>query len=119
MNTRQELIVRRLAEQVSCEYGELAKLADVSIMTIRRDVDVLVEKGTVIKTLRGCRKAPDPSSALLHETSLFSRINNQAQEKRAIAETAMETILAGETVYLDGSTTCLELARCIANERRG
>ena len=37
MNTRQEFIVRRLAEQVSCDYGEIARLADVSIMTIRRD----------------------------------------------------------------------------------
>lgn len=119
MNVRQQSILDRLEKQESCSYQELADRLGVSAMTIRRDVDVLSRGGAVIKTLRGVRQGRDPSSAPLYEKTLFSRMNAQLREKRAIAETAVTLIGNRQTVYLDGSTTCLEMARTIAGRCRG
>lgn len=119
MNPRRQFILDRVAKQAACSYRELADLLKVSTMTIRRDVELLARRGAVIKTLRGIRQAPEASSAMLYETTLFSRMNAQVGEKRAIAETAAGLIGSRQTLYLDGSTTCLELAKAIARRCRG
>lgn len=119
MNPRQQSILDRFEQQESCSYEELAKLLGVSTMTIRRDVDALARRGAVVKALRGCRKAQDTPAAVLYETTLASRMTAQVEEKRAIARMAMELLGERQSVYLDGGTTCLELARAIAARSRG
>lgn len=119
MNERQQSILDRLELQEACSYQELSDYLRVSTMTIRRDVDALARRGVAIKSLRGARKAQDPSARLLYETTLFSRLRAQAREKRAIAETAVGLIGDRQTLYLDGSTTCLEFAAAIARRCRG
>ena len=86
-------------------------------MTVRRDVDVLAASGHLIKTLGGVQKVATPSAVL--ETTLMSRLGEHESEKRAIAQRAMALIGARKTVYLDGGTTCVELARRIAQICKG
>lgn len=81
-------------------------------MTIRRDVDSLARQDCVIKTLGGVQNAQAPS--YLFETPLYSRISANRAAKHAIAETAAGLIKSGQTLFIDGSTTCLHLARLIA-----
>lgn len=92
-------------------------MCGVSTMTIRRDVDALASQGSVLKTLGGVQKAKAPFN--LYETSLGSRLAIHIPEKRAIAAKAIELLDPNKTIYLDGSSTCLEFAKQIAQKIEG
>lgn len=111
---RQQTILDCLAHEDECAYVALAKRLRVSAMTVRRDVNRLAAAGRLIKTLRGARRAEAGRS--LFETDLRSRLNANLPEKMAIAAKALTLLRAGQTVYLDGSTTCLELAKRLAQQ---
>jgi DeoR/GlpR family transcriptional regulator of sugar metabolism len=53
----------------------------------------------------------------LYESDLRSRLLEHRCEKRAIAGRALELIPARSTVFLDGGTSCLALARLLASDR--
>lgn len=114
---RRQLILDRLEHEGACSYEALAAQAKVSTMTIRRDLEDLIRQGAVIKTVGGVQRAQSPS--YLYETALHSRLAVQRNEKRAIARCALGLIQPGQTLFLDGSSTCLELARLIAREKEG
>lgn len=114
---RQQAILNRLDQDGACSYQELAERFRVSSMTIRRDAEALVRRRQAHKTLGGIQRAPAP--AFLCETALQSRLAVKAPEKRAIARKALEVLAPRQTLYLDGSTTCLELAKVLAEERKG
>ncbi len=119
MNTadRRQFILDRLEVQGAGSYGEFAAALRVSTMTVRRDLAEMVRQGAVIKTVGGVQKAQAPS--YLYETALHSRLALRRQEKRAIARLALDLIAPGSTIFLDGSSTCLEFARALAKERSG
>ena len=114
---RQQFILDRLQTQQTYSYKELTELLGVSKMTVRRDVEELSRRGAVIKTLGGVRQANALSQ--LYESALPARLAANVEEKRAIAECALELIGSRTAIYLDGGTTCLELARLIAQRQRG
>lgn len=113
---RRQLIQDRLEQRGTCSYEELAAELGVSTMTIRRDLEDLVRQGAVIKTVGGVQRAHAPS--YLYETALHSRLAVERDAKRAIARAALGLITDGQTLFLDGSTTCLELARLLAREKK-
>jgi DeoR/GlpR family transcriptional regulator of sugar metabolism len=115
--TRQEQILEWLEGVGVGSYQELADFLAVSTMTVRRDVDELNARGLVIKTLGGVQRADAPS--YLMETAIHGRIAKQRLEKQAIAKAAVEMIGPQKTLFIDGSTTCLELAKLIARRLRG
>jgi DeoR/GlpR family transcriptional regulator of sugar metabolism len=117
MPTRENEILAHLDQRGVASYQELAEMLGVSTMTIRRDVDRLAQKDMVVKALGGVQKANSP--AYLYETELISRLAERAKEKHAIAVKAVGAISDRMTIYLDGSTTCLELAKVIACEFSG
>jgi len=86
-------------------------------MTIRRDVEMLSRQGTILKTVGGAQRLQAPLS--LRETAVYSRLKVNRAEKRAIALRALELVTPHATIFIDGSTTCLELARGIAKEKNG
>lgn len=118
MTERQQLILERLDSASPVSYERLAEIFGVSSMTIRRDVERLAEQGAVIKTVGGVQKtANEPGN--LHETALLSRLANQRLEKRVIARLALTLLEPGQTVFMDGSTTCLELAKLTGRKMSG
>jgi DeoR/GlpR family transcriptional regulator of sugar metabolism len=115
--TRKEQILKWLDRVGVGSYQELADLFAVSTMTVRRDVDDLTSRGLVIKTLRGAQRADAPT--YLMETAIHGRMSSQRLEKQAIARAAIEMIGDQQTLFIDGSTTCLELAKVIARRMSG
>jgi DeoR/GlpR family transcriptional regulator of sugar metabolism len=109
---RQQKILDVLQAKGACTYQELEQLLDVSSMTVRRDVEVLAQRSALIKTLGGAQRSNAPR--FLYETSLLSRIDTNRAEKEAITARALEFIRPEQTLFLDGSSTCIELARLIA-----
>lgn len=118
MRNREQMILDHLEGTPAFSYAGLAGLFGVCAMTIRRDVERLVQRGAVIKTLGGIQRAATETGNL-YETELCARLAMQRREKRAIARRALGLLEAGQTVFMDGGTTCLELAKLVACEQKG
>ena len=108
-----QTILGRLDELGECSYAELTNHLGVSTMTVRRRVTELAKQGAVIKTPGGVRSVGGLSS--LYETNIQSRLRANRREKLAIASEAAALLRGNETIFIDGSTTCLELARKLAD----
>jgi DeoR/GlpR family transcriptional regulator of sugar metabolism len=112
VDSRQRRILDELQARGSCTYREFEKLLGVSSMTVRRDVDVLAKRDALIKTLGGAQYSNVPQ--FLYETALSERIAVNRAEKDIIADSALKLVQPQQTLYLDGSSTCIALARLLA-----
>jgi DeoR/GlpR family transcriptional regulator of sugar metabolism len=87
---------------------ELCAALGVSEATIRRDLTTLARQRRLVRTFGG-------ATALLGmhepEASLEERKATQREQKEAIAQAAAAHVRDGDTVLLDGGTTCAALAR--------
>jgi DeoR/GlpR family transcriptional regulator of sugar metabolism len=115
--TRQDNILDWLDRVGTASYQQLADHLKVSTMTVRRAVDDLASRGLAIKTLGGVQRADAPS--YLIETAVQGRMGSQRMEKQAIAQAAIQLTSHSQTLFIDGSTTCLEFAKLIARRMRG
>lgn len=89
---------------------ELTQLLDVSVITIRRDLDFLEQQGLLRKVYGGATYLDTPESNQSH--LLFtSRIAQNRHLKERIGRTATQLVNSGDSVILDIGTTCLEVAR--------
>lgn len=104
---RRRRIVELLATDDRAEVGALALRFGVSESTIRRDLQLLSENGTVERTRGG---ALPPSR---FEPSFGEKETENRAQKRAIARAAAELVEPGQTIFLDAGTTTLELARAL------
>jgi DeoR/GlpR family transcriptional regulator of sugar metabolism len=114
---RQHTIVAHVETAGACSYQDLARLLGVSEMTIRRDVDKLVRRGALIKGLGGVQTAHAPEH--FYESAVEQRLPVRRPQKEQIARMASEQVRPRQTVFLDGGTTCLVLARHLAGKLRG
>jgi DeoR/GlpR family transcriptional regulator of sugar metabolism len=98
-----DLVLSRDAnvEQLSATLG-------VSEATVRRDLTTLARQRRLVRTYGG-------ATALIGvhepEASLDERKSTQREQKEAIAQAAALHVRDGDTVMLDGGTTCAALAR--------
>ena len=90
---------------------DLTERFGISLMTAHRDLDELAEKGLLRKT-RGVVSAAPTS---LIESSDVYRSTRQAAEKRAIAQAAAAFLEPGQAVFLDDSTTVLQIVPHLAH----
>jgi DeoR/GlpR family transcriptional regulator of sugar metabolism len=86
-------------------------------MTARRDCEELVRLGKVLKTIGGIQRAQAP--AYLYENTVRERIASNRVEKQAIAAKAVNLIQKNQTIFIDGGSTNLLLARLIADRCNG
>lgn len=115
VRNRSALILEFLDVTPNATYEELARFLGVSIMTVRRDCDDLSRSGKVVKTVGGVQLMNGKLG--FYEQTTYERIATNAVEKRAIARKTLELIPRPGAIFLDGSTTCLELAKVIDAER--
>ena len=86
----------------------------VSESTIRRDLEVLEEQGTIRRTHGGAVYLKDSS---FHRLAFDDRQTTAVSEKAAIAAAAAELIPPGGTVIINGGTTCYQVAKAIGSRR--
>lgn len=87
---------------------QLSSALGVSEATIRRDLTTLAKQRRLVRTYGGATAlvgAHEP------EASLEERKAMQGEQKEAIAQAAAAHVRDGDTVMLDGGTTCAALAR--------
>ena len=81
---------------------------EVSLMTVHRDLDTLMEEGSVVKFRGGAKSVRHDG-----DPEFNVRIGENNSGKFAIAQKAMELIQPHSSVFLDASTTNLMLAKSI------
>jgi DeoR/GlpR family transcriptional regulator of sugar metabolism len=86
-------------------------------MTVRRDVDKLLPRGGLMKGVGGVQTDRAPKH--FYESVVQQRLPIHRPEKNQIAREAVRQIEPQQTIFLDGSTTCLVLARHLAENLRG
>lgn len=114
---RTAVILDLVDQQGTASYEALADLLQVSTMTVRRDCEELAKLGKIIKTIGGIQQAHAP--AYLYENTVRERIATNRAEKRAIAAKALDLIPNNQTIFIDGGTTNLALAKLLADCRTG
>jgi DeoR/GlpR family transcriptional regulator of sugar metabolism len=116
IRVRQQKIVDYVHAKGITSLAELAQLFNVSEFTIRRDIDYLAGSHLLEKIKGGAKRIETPSQ--FREAALTSRMRIKVREKEIIAERALAYIEPGDTLFLDGSSTIITLARALANAPR-
>jgi DeoR/GlpR family transcriptional regulator of sugar metabolism len=88
---------------------DLCRRLKVSAATVRRDLDELERNGAIRRVHGGAVSV----ESRLEEPLFEDKSGRAVREKIRIAEAAVKFIEPGDTIYLDGGSTVLELARLI------
>jgi DeoR/GlpR family transcriptional regulator of sugar metabolism len=104
---RKEKILSRLRKTGRININQDAKLFDVSISTLHRDLEDLEKQGLVKKVVGGAVLVNGTQFA----THFDKRLQSQSRGKKAIAKNAVAYIQDDTSIYLDHSTTATYLAR--------
>lgn len=107
---RQNKIIELLKQEKTVKIKDLAKKFGVSIITIRRDFEILAEAGT-IKKIYGGAMLPETAHTEPVQPFFSARIERNHRQKRQIACAAAALVRDGDTIVLDIGTTCLEVAK--------
>ena len=106
---RLELMRRRLDTDGRIRVVELATELDVSEMTIRRDLDLLVDEGIATR-VRGGAVAVGPQD-------FDARFRQHARAKGRIAEKLLDLVGTGGAIGIDASSTMQRLAARLGQAR--
>lgn len=105
-NARQRQIHEQIAQSGEVRISELSERYGVTEMTIRRDLEKLEEGGSVRRTFGG-------AIYVYRDVALQDRTGLYMDEKVRIGRQAASLIAPGESVFLDGGTTTLQIARAL------
>lgn len=106
VNQRQQQILDRMAIDGEVKMAELKEMFEVTEMTLRRDMEKLEQWGHIRRTFGG---------AILvgNDITLQERSGVFIEEKMRIGKLAAQLIQPGESIFLDGGSTTLQVARFI------
>lgn len=107
---RQESIEKVLREQGKVRVKELSEMFQVTEDCIRKDLKTLENAGKLKRTYGGAILSQDYPL----ERDVVNRRSYHLEKKRQIAEKAVKLIREREAIFLDISTTNIELARLLA-----
>ncbi len=107
---RQNTIVSIVNENGSVLVKDLSKQFGVTEDSIRKDLTLLQKKGLLKKTYGGAMKVRRNE----HEHTVKERIDHHIEDKKEIAQKALDLIADKEVIFLDISTSNVELAKKIA-----
>ena len=100
---RQNYIIEKIKADGGVEVEKLARELDVSLMTIRRDLQRLSEEGWIERCHGG--------AIAKKEVPYTKKITTRGEEKEQIAKKAISYIHDGDCIFLDAGTTNLKLAK--------
>lgn len=91
IRSRHKQLLERVNDDGVCSVRDLAKLFDVSEMTIRRDINHLSESRLLVKVGGGAQKTVNSDNS--YEEKLQSRLTTNLPEKQLLAAKAMELFI--------------------------
>jgi len=109
---RQALILEQVREHGAVRVADLVMTLGVSDMTIRRDLELLHERG-LLEKVHGGAAAIEGSS--LFEPGFTVKSSLMQAEKAAIASAAASLVAPGTAIAISAGTTTYVLARCLVD----
>ena len=100
---RQEAILKYLEENNFAKTEELAKFLNTSNVTIRRDFQILEEKGLIIRNHGGAQV----SQNILNKKFCDNATNKNEILKSSIAKKAAEFIENNDIIFINSSSTAI------------
>ena len=104
---RQRTILNEVALHNKVLLTDIADILDVSIDTVRRDVKEL-DTDNKLRKVHGGAVALGFTNTTVRNNNIYA-----LEEKKKIAEKAVSMLKDGGVIFIDGGTTCVELARKI------
>ncbi|MCS5422944.1 MULTISPECIES: DeoR/GlpR family DNA-binding transcription regulator [Psychrilyobacter] len=104
---RKEKIIQILEKDGNIKVSHLTKLFNVSLQTIRRDLETLEADDLIKKVYGGAILNKEKIQDITH----FTREKQSLMEKEEIAEIAVKLIEEGDSIALNDSTTNLAIAK--------
>ena len=111
---RLDMIEEYVLEHKNASLDTLCEKFNVSKNTIRRDVDILLKRGSIMKVYGGVAALETPQTLPL--LSYEERGGRFPEEKKEICRRAAELVAEDDTIYIDTGTTCLNLVDFIADK---
>jgi DeoR/GlpR family transcriptional regulator of sugar metabolism len=106
---RRTEILRLVRKHKAVKVNELSEQFEVTEETIRRDLDKLDKEGFLKKTYGGAVL----QSLVSEDESYYDREKVNIEQKRMIASYASQLIEDGETVFIDMSSSSMEVIKSI------
>ncbi|MED4750686.1 DeoR/GlpR family DNA-binding transcription regulator [Brevibacillus choshinensis] len=106
---RKKTILDQLQATGKVNAADLASLFDVSMETIRRDLDLLEKEGFLTRVHGGAVK----SNFEFGEPPFVQRQSLQLESKQKVAKKAAQLVKNGDTIVVGGGTTILEMSRAL------
>jgi len=103
---RRNKIIQKIESEGSVRVDELSDEFDVSSVTIRNDLDFFEEKGLIHRTYGGALLRNN----IYNDPSIEEKKKINIEEKKRIAECAVDLIKDGESIILDSGSTTREIA---------
>nr|WP_294679087.1 DeoR/GlpR family DNA-binding transcription regulator [uncultured Blautia sp.] len=110
---RLDMIEEYVLEHKNASLDTLCETFNVSKNTIRRDIDILLKRGTIMKVYGGVAALETPQALPL--LSYEERGTRYPEEKKAICQRAADLVSEDDTIYIDTGTTCLNLVDYISD----
>lgn len=107
---RQNMIAALVNQNGSVRVKDLSEQFEVTEDSIRKDLTLLENKGLLKKTYGGAVK----KKVNVHDLDATQRKGKNIEVKQIIAQKVMELIKDGDMIFLDISTSNLELAKLLS-----
>jgi len=114
-NERRSTLERLLSVKAFVPFSEMETLfPDVSVMTLRRDVEALEKQGLCLKVRGGAK-----SQLFMRESTdgkLAARMHENVAAKEAVARQAAAFLEPGRSIFLDSGSTLQRIVPFISND---
>lgn len=111
---RRAEILRLIKRSGQAVVTELSIHFEVSLDTIRRDLDAMAEQGLISRIHGGAVLAGDLASS---DTPFMQRLQSRSGAKASIGRAAAALIANGETLIVNGGSTTLAFAEALGERR--
>lgn len=110
---RQNQILQRLQKNGIIVIDEISHELGVSTLTIRRDLDVMAEKGLVERFHGGAKNI---ERVLNTDPAIAQNDSSQEHKKRLIAYAASLMVEPDDTIFINSSTTALKMLEFLCDK---
>ncbi|NWL86087.1 MULTISPECIES: DeoR/GlpR family DNA-binding transcription regulator [unclassified Paenibacillus] len=110
---RQKKMLDLLTVREVLKINELTEALDISIDTLRRDINLLTKQGKIEKIYGGIKLV-----GRFGESSMEERMINHLEEKEQIARKCCEFIEDGDCIYIDSGSTTYQIAKYMKHKKK-
>lgn len=111
---RREDILNSITQNGKVYVQELSDKYQVSSVTIRNDLEILDNKGLILKTRGGALKT---ESRVRSDQSISEKYHLNIQQKRSIGKLAAREVNDNETIIIDSGSTTEELCKHLSDKK--